>query len=129
MDKISIPDLKELKPSYTKDKKSMFKVNNINDFYIENNSLLYLDDGKINRIRCVINYENKYKSFCIKPSDICGYTIYFFFDVEKQGLYITHGQYEIKNKLTEWSKYLANGGTYEKAIEHNSKCFDIFDGI
>ncbi len=130
MNKIRIPELAELKPSYVKDNKNMFKVERVYDFYIENNSLLYHDEGKIKRIRCAKNYEDKYKIFSFIPIYITqGYTIYFFLDIEKQSLYVNYGDWDIKNILIEWSEYLSNGGSYEKAVEHNKRCFDCFDGI
>lgn len=135
MNTINIPKLIKLESNYTNNNKNMFEVASVLDFYIENNSLLYLlnNSGDTNKIKCIKNYNNDYKIFAYKTLGTLSHTIYFLLDINKQVLYqYDGGFYATSDILKEWVDYLLQGGTYEKAIEYNKSMdngFNPFEGI
>lgn len=127
-----IPKLEELKPDYSRDDKEFYAVCDVVDFYIENNNLIYPlnNHGGVNKIRCIKNYDNKYKIFAYKTLGLLSHTKYFLLDTNENKLYRYCGGYDATSKILEdWVEYLLSGGSYEKALEENKLDYDPFEGI
>lgn len=122
MNNIDIPNLTKLNSNND----NMFNIANVIDFFIKNNSLVYRlnNSGDTAKIKCIKNYNNKYKLFGYKTFGVMSETIYFLLDTENQILYKSKDELD---RLKTWIEYLLTGGNYEKVLKYNKSMDNGFD--
>lgn len=128
---IKIPDLTKIKTTENFLGKDLYYVYEVLPFFLENNNLYYFRDntGTVkDKIRCIKNYDNKYKIFAYKTTGRLSHTKYFILDVSKQEISLASSG-DCLPFIKEWLEYLLAGGTLEEALELKKIRFNPADGI
>ena len=126
-----IPELLKLEIMDIFNGKNLYHIYDVPAFYLEDNNLYLLIDNSNNKkykIRCIRNFNDKYKVFAYKTSGRLSMTIYFLLDSNKEEVYLVD-EYLPITSLTEWIEYLLSGGTLEEALELKKIRFNPADGI
>lgn len=126
-----IPELLKLEVMDVLNDKNIYHIYDVPPFYLENNNIyLYinnLNDEKY-KMRCIRNFNNKYKVFAYKTSGRLSEAKYFLLDVDKGEISLVKDYFSMSS-LSEWIEYLLEGGTLKEAIERKKTRFNPADGI
>lgn len=126
-----IPQLLKLEIMDVLNDKNIYHIYDVPAFYLEDNNLYLLIDNSNNKkykMRCIRNFNDKYKVFAYKTSGRLSKTKYFLLDSNKEEVYLVD-EYLPITSLTEWIEYLLSGGTLEEALELKKIRFNPADGI
>ena len=126
-----IPQLLKLEIMDVLNDKNIYHIYDVPAFYLEDNNLYLLIDNSNNKkykMRCIRNFNDKYKVFTYKTSGRLSKTKYFLLDANKEEVSLIN-EYLSISSLTEWIEYLLAGGTLEEALKRKKSRFNPADGI
>ena len=126
-----IPELLKLEIMDIFNGKNLYHIYDVPAFYLEDNNLYLLIDNSNNKkykMRCIRNFNDKYKVFAYKTSGRLSQTKYFLLDADKKEVSLIK-DYLSMEVLTEFIEYLLAGGTLEEALELKKIRFNPADGI